>query len=222
MDVSISIFFIIEVIGTIAFASSGAMVAIKKQLDLLGVIVLGVTTAVGGGMLRDIIIGNVPPNLFRNPVYVLMAFITVMILFTIVRLNQRILDSRSIETYEKVMNIFDAVGLGAFTVTGIDTALLAGYGNYEFLVVFLGVITGVGGGILRDIMAGQTPYILRKHVYASASIVGALLYVFLLHLRMLKDFAIITSALSVILIRLLATRYCWNLPTATKKKKESL
>lgn len=222
MEVPISIFFIIEVIGTISFASSGAMVAIKKQLDLLGVIVLGVTTAVGGGMLRDIIIGNVPPNLFRNPIYVLMAFMTVMILFTIVRLNQQILDSRSIETYEKVMNIFDAVGLGAFTVTGIDTALLAGYGDYKFLIVFLGVITGVGGGILRDIMAGQTPYILRKHVYASASIVGALLYVFLLHIRILQDFAIITSALSVVLIRLLATRYCWNLPTATKKKKESL
>ena len=70
------------------------------------------------------------------------------------------------------MNIFDAVGLAAFTVTGIDTAVLAGYGDYHFLSVFLGVLTGVGGGVLRDIMAGQTPYILRKHVYASASIAG--------------------------------------------------
>ena len=170
MELQLSLLFFVEAVGTIAFASSGAMVAIKKQLDLLGVIVLGVTTAVGGGMLRDIIIGNVPPNLFKDPVYVLLAFITVMILFVIVRRNQMILASRSIEMYEKVMNIFDAVGLGAFTVVGIDTAVLAGYGRYHFLIIFLGVITGVGGGLLRDIMAGETPYILRKHVYASASI----------------------------------------------------
>lgn len=179
MEFHISIFFIIEVIGTVAFASSGAMVAIKQQLDLLGVVVLGVTTAVGGGMLRDIILGNVPPGLFMNPVYVMAAFITVLALFIVVRLNQRILESRYIASYEKMMNIFDAIGLAAFTVTGIDTAVLAGYGDYHFLSVFLGVLTGVGGGVLRDIMAGQTPYILRKHVYASASIAGALCYVFL-------------------------------------------
>nr|WP_313257217.1 trimeric intracellular cation channel family protein [Lacrimispora sp.] len=204
-----------EVVGTIAFASSGAMVAIKKQLDLLGVIVLGVTTAVGGGMLRDIIIGNVPPALFKDPIYVLLAFITVMLLFIIVRLNQKILDGRSLETYEKVMNIFDAIGLGAFTVVGIDTAVLSGYGDYHFLIIFLGVITGVGGGILRDIMAGQTPYVLRKHIYACASIAGAILYAWLMNF-MDGNIAMLTGACSVVLIRLMATRYCWNLPTATK------
>ena len=216
MELQLSLLFFVEAVGTIAFASSGAMVAIKKQLDLLGVIVLGVTTAVGGGMLRDIIIGNVPPNLFKDPVYVLLAFITVMILFVIVRRNQMILASRSIEMYEKVMNIFDAVGLGAFTVVGIDTAALAGYGRYLFLIIFLGVITGVGGGLLRDIMAGETPYILRKHVYASASITGAVLYAYLQD-YMNNDAAMLIGAGSVILIRILATRYCWNLPTATKK-----
>ena len=118
MEFHVSIFFIIEVIGTIAFASSGAMVAIKQQLDLLGVVVLGVTTAVGGGMMRDIILGNVPPSLFMNPVYVLTAFITVLVLFIVVRLNQKILESRYIAAYEKMMNIFDAIGLAAFTVTG--------------------------------------------------------------------------------------------------------
>ena len=214
MELQLSLLFFVEAVGTIAFASSGAMVAIKKQLDLLGVIVLGVTTAVGGGMLRDIIIGNVPPNLFKDPVYVLLAFITVMIL--VVRCNQKILASRSIEMYEKVMNIFDAVGLGAFTVVGIDTAVLAGYGRYHFLIIFLGVITGVGGGLLRDIMAGETPYILKKHVYACASITGAVLYAYLQD-YMNNDAAMLIGAGSVILIRILATRYCWDLPTATKK-----
>ena len=214
MELQLSLLFFVEAVGTIAFASSGAMVAIKKQLDLLGVIVLGVTTAVGGGMLRDIIIGNVPPNLFKDPVYVLLAFITVMILFVIVRCNQKILASRSIEMYEKVMNIFDAVGLGAFTVVGIDTAVLAGYGRYHFLIIFLGVITGVGGGLF--IMAGETPYILKKHVYACASITGAVLYAYLQD-YMNNDAAMLIGAGSVILIRILATRYCWDLPTATKK-----
>ncbi len=216
MKIEFSLFFFIEVIGTIAFASSGAMVAIKKQLDLLGVIVLGVTTAVGGGMLRDIIIGNVPPALFKDPIYVLLAFITVMLLFIIVRLYQKILDGRSIETYEKVMNIFDAIGLGAFTVVGIDTAVLSGYGDYHFLIIFLGVITGVGGGILRDIMAGQTPYVLRKHIYACASIAGAILYAWLLNC-IDGNIAMLIGACSVVLIRLLATHFCWDLPTATKK-----
>ncbi|MDR0923651.1 MAG: trimeric intracellular cation channel family protein [Hungatella sp.] len=215
MKIEFSLFFFIEAVGTIAFASSGAMVAIKKQLDLLGVIVLGVTTAVGGGMLRDIIIGNVPPALFKDPIYVLLAFITVMLLFIIVRLNQKILDGRSLETYEKVMNIFDAIGLGAFTVVGIDTAVLSGYGDYHFLIIFLGVITGVGGGILRDIMAGQTPYVLRKHIYACASIAGAILYAWLMNC-IDGDIAMLAGACSVVLIRLLATRFCWNLPAATK------
>lgn len=219
MKINFTLFFLIEMIGTIAFASSGAMVAIKKQLDLLGVIVLGVTTAVGGGMLRDLLIGNIPPGLFINSIYVLVAFLTVMVLFLIVRRNQRILDSHSIETYEKVMNIFDAIGLGAFTVVGIDTAIAAGYQQYNFLVIFLGVLTGVGGGLLRDIMAGQTPYILRKHVYACASLAGAIAYTYLLKITH-SDAAIILSALLVVLIRILATRFCWNLPTATKKRKD--
>ena len=215
MKIELSLLFFVEAVGTIAFASSGAMVAIKKQLDLLGVIVLGVTTAVGGGMLRDIIIGNVPPALFMDPIYVLLAFITVMLLFITVRMNQKFISGRHMETFEKVMNIFDAIGLGAFTVVGIDTAVLAGYGDYHFLIVFLGVITGVGGGILRDIMAGQTPYVLKKHIYACASIAGAMLYAGLMN-HINEDIAMLAGAATVIVIRLLATRFCWNLPTAVK------
>ena len=213
MGNSISIFFLIEAVGTIAFASSGAMVAIRQNLDLLGIIVLGVTTAVGGGMMRDILLGIVPPSLFTNPVYTIMAFVTVLILFTVIRMNQHFLEGDCIITYEKLMNI----GLAAFTVTGIDTAVMAGYGNYHFLSVFLGVLTGVGGGLLRDIMARQTPYILKKHVYACASIAGGMCYSFLLSSPVNNDAAMIISAVLVVAIRLLATHYCWNLPRALKK-----
>lgn len=215
---NLSIFFLIEAVGTIAFASSGAMAAIRRQLDLLGVVVLGVTTAVGGGMLRDLLLGRTPPGMFTRPVYTILAFLTVLLLFLFVRLNQRFLSSRYITSYEKVMNIFDAIGLAAFTVTGIDTAVAAGYGEFRFLSVFLGVLTGVGGGVLRDIMSGETPYILRKHVYACASLAGALCYVFLSD-RLSTDAAMIVSALLVVLIRLLATHYCWNLPKATDDRQ---
>ena len=194
MGNSISIFFLIEAVGTIAFASSGAMVAIRQNLDLLGIIVLGVTTAVGGGMMRDILLVIVPPSLFTNPIYTIMAFITVMVLFIVIRMNQHFLEGDCIVTYEKLMNIFDAIGLAAFTVTGIDTAVMAGYGDYHFLSVFLGVLTGVGGGLLRDIMARQTPYILKKHVYACASIAGGICYSFLLSSPVNNDIAMITSA----------------------------
>lgn len=216
MKIDLSLLFFVEAIGTIAFASSGAMVAVKKQMDLLGIIVLGVTTAVGGGMLRDIIIGNIPPSLFTDPIYVLLAFITVMLLFITVRRNQNFLLGRHMATFEKIMNIFDAIGLGAFTVVGIDTAVLAGYGDYHFLIIFLGVITGVGGGILRDIMAGQTPNVLKKHIYACASIAGAILYASLMN-HINDNIAMLAGAAAVIIIRLLATRFCWNLPTAVNK-----
>lgn len=211
MELQSNVIFFVEIIGTVAFASSGAMVAVRKKLDLFGIIVLGVITAVGGGMLRDLMIGNIPPNMFRNPVYIFAAFLTVMILFVLFRLRPSLLSGRYIEQYEKIMNILDAIGLGAFTVTGIDTGVEAGYGSYHFLIIFLGVITGIGGGILRDIMAGETPYVLKKHIYACASIAGACLYtLFLEYTR--SDLAMVVSALLVIAIRMLASHYRWDLP----------
>lgn len=213
MPQEITMFFVVEIIGTIAFACSGAMVAIEKRLDLLGVIVLGVTTAVGGGMLRDLLIGIHPPTLFVKPIYVFMAFLAVMILFTTIKLRSLSMEIFASERYKRVLNLLDAIGLGAFTVVGIDTAIGRGYGDYHFLIVFLGVITGVGGGILRDIMAGQTPYVLMKHVYASASIAGAICYVILLK-TVRPGLAMATSAILVVAIRLLARHYRWNLPTA--------
>ena len=176
------------------------MVAIRQNLDLLGIIVLGVTTAVGGGDDEGHPFRDRSSQLFTNPIYTIMAFITVMVLFIVIRMNQHFLEGDCIVTYEKLMNIFDAIGLAAFTVTGIDTAVMAGYGDYHFLSVFLGVLTGVGGGLLRDIMARQTPYILKKHVYACASIAGGICYSFLLSSPVNNDIAMITSCCHLVLI----------------------
>ena len=207
------VFFLMEMIGTVAFACSGAMVAIEKRLDLLGIIVLGETTAVGGGMIRDIIIGIHPPALFVDPIYVIAAFVSVVVLFVAVKYFYQSADILESPMYEAVLNLLDAIGLGAFTVVGIDTAVGAGFGEYKFLMIFLGVITGVGGGILRDMMAGQTPAVLRKHVYACASIAGAVCYVILMNYTG-EGPAMVVSAILVTVIRVLARHYKWNLPRA--------
>lgn len=210
---SIDFMFIMEMIGTVAFAFSGAMVAIRKELDLLGVLVLGVTTAAGGGMIRDVLIGIHPPVLFVKPVYVTVAIVSVLILFFWIRIQYSALEILSSIWYERILNLSDAIGLGVFTVVGVNTAIRSGYGNYFFLKIFLGVITGVGGGLLRDMMATETPYILKKHVYACASIAGALCYVAFYDL-LGADISMVACTILVVLIRLLARHYKWNLPRA--------
>ena len=209
----INLLFMIEMIGTVAFACSGAMVAIQKDLDLLGILVLGVTTACGGGMVRDLLIGSTPPTLFIHPVYVAVAAASTLILFLFVRFLHSSRDILQSALYDSALSLMDAVGLGAFTVVGINTAISAGFEEYRFFLVFLGVITGVGGGILRDIMANETPAILKKHIYACASLAGALLYTYTRGLS--RELSMVCSALLVVIIRILARKYRWNLPHVT-------
>lgn len=199
-----------EIIGTVAFASSGAMLAIQKEMDLFGVGVLGVTTSVGGGMIRDLILGIIPPLMFQKPVYTVTAIVTSMLLFVIISVKRNLKNDKITAAYNKIMLIFDTIGLGIFTVTGMNTAKNAGY-DQTFLLVFVGVITGVGGGLLRDIMAQEKPYILTKHIYACASVLGAVVCVCLNVI--LDDLASMVAGLFVVvLVRIFATHYRWNLP----------
>ena len=199
-----------EIIGTVAFASSGAMLAIQKEMDLFGVGVLGVTTSVGGGMIRDLILGIIPPLMFQKPVYTVTAIVTSMLLFVIISVKRNLKNDKITAAYNKIMLIFDTIVLGIFTVTGMNTAKNAGY-DQTFLLVFVGVITGVGGGLLRDIMAQEKPYILTKHIYACASVLGAVVCVCLNVI--LDDLASMAAGLFVVvLVRIFATHYRWNLP----------
>lgn len=202
--------YIIEIIGTVAFASSGAMIGIRKNMDIFGINVLAVTTALGGGLIRDLVLGINPPNMFRNSSYALASIITACLLFGLFRLRQELLESRFVEKYEKWMNVMDAIGLGAFTVIGINTALGVGYDSI-FLLIFVGVITGIGGGMIRDVMAGNTPFVFVKHVYACASIAGAILCL-ILRSFIGNSASMIIAAVLVVVIRLLAAHYRWNLP----------
>ena len=169
------LFFITEIIGTIAFAISGAMIAIERKLDLFGVLFLGATTAIGGGIVRDLLLGQIPPKAFLNYVYMLTAVATAAAVFLLSYINSR--REQPIRFLsDELLNFFDAAGLGIFSVIGVQHTINAGFGDNVFFCVFLGMLTGVGGGMLRDMMSQTTPAVLRKHIYALASIAGALCY----------------------------------------------
>ncbi len=204
-----SIIFAIELIGTIAFASSGAMLGIRKNLDIFGVVVLGLCVAVGGGIVRDIILGLTPPSAFRDPSYALTALVTAVLLFGIVYWKQEILTSRYMEIYETIMNYCDAAGLGIFTVLGVYTGYEQGYRG-RFFLIFLGMLTGIGGGVIRDVLADTMPFILRKHIYAVASLAGAFVCQRLIGQNLYLALAAGTAV--VLVIRILASHYRWNLP----------
>lgn len=198
--------FFLEIIGTVAFAASGAMIAVDRKMDVFGVAMLGLFTAVGGGVIRDVLLGNTPPLSFRHPVYALTAIGVSILMFT-QPLRSRY--NRHQKVFDTVLLLMDSVGLGIFSVMGVQVALSVDSNLYT--VVFVGVVTGVGGGIMRDMMTGQPPMVFVKHFYASASLIGALLCA-LLWPHIGEAAAMITGAVTVIVLRLLAARYHWNLP----------
>ena len=197
-----------EIIGTAAFAVSGAFTAVRRDMDVFGVMILGLTTAVGGGVIRDLILGLTPPRTFQHPIYAAISLAAAVVVFLIARRGWT--EKRS-GPYAVTMLVMDSLGLGAFTVSGMGAALDAGQDGV-FLLVFVGVVTGVGGGVLRDIMSGETPLIFRKHVYASASILGALLCAALLGVN--ETLALTLGMAATVVIRLLAAAFRWNLPHA--------
>ena len=166
------LFLILELVGTLAFAASGAITGLKKNMDVFGVCILGLTTAVGGGVIRDLLLGITPPGTFQDPIYAVVALLTSLVLF-LPRIRRLLMWDQRL--YDLVLLIMDSAGLGIFTVAGIRIAYEHAARPTLFLLVFVAVVTGVGGGVLRDQLAGDTPYIFVKHVYASASLAGAIL-----------------------------------------------
>lgn len=211
MDIQGTITYIMEIMGTIAFAASGAMVGIRKRMDIFGVCVLGFVTACGGGMVRDVILGIAPPNVFRNPDYALVAVVTSMVVFAVIYVKRDVMDGSFKVVYDKTMLIMDTIGLAIFTVVGVNIGIQQGYLDKIFLLTFVGTITGVGGGLMRDVMADQPPYIFVKHIYASASVVGSLVCVYMYRAFGAVVSMVVSSAV-ILLIRYLAAHYHWNLP----------
>lgn len=199
-----------ELMGTVAFAVSGAMIGLKKNMDIFGVSILGLITAVGGGLIRDVILSIAPPKVFQSSIYILLSLGTSIILFfpffrRWITKNQPL--------YERVLLILDSIGLAVFTVVGVQTGFETSYQLNSLLLIFVGVLTGTGGGLLRDMMAGDTPFIFVKHIYACASIAGASLCV-LLWVPLGRTAAMAAGFCTVMVIRLLAAHFHWRLPRA--------
>lgn len=202
---------IIDLIGTAAFAVSGATVGARKQMDLFGVNILALVTAVGGGVLRDVLLGDTPPAMFRDPIYALVALIMANLVFLFSYLHLIHFSPKAAAVYERCLSWCDTFGLAAFTVGGVMICRNAQGQCGLCSQVCLGVITGVGGGVLRDVLAMETPVVFVRHVYATASLAGALVTGILWdHLP--GDLPVIIGFTLIVLLRVLAARFRWDLP----------
>ncbi|EHR35034.1 trimeric intracellular cation channel family protein [Helcococcus kunzii] len=206
----------IEVLGTVAFALSGAMEGMKKNLDILGVLILGVVTATGGGVIRDLTIGINPPLTFRSGTNIYISLITSATIFILSFFNENVNKRTVNKIFERALIYSDAIGLGVFTITGMQIAYHINNNHSLILYIFVGLISGVGGGIIRDLLIDSVPYILNKHVYASASIVGGLFFHLFKKVNIIPEQISIPLCIVIIIaIRIVAYHKKWNLPKAT-------
>ncbi len=205
------ILFVTSTVGTIAFAVSGSLTAIERGLDLFGVLIIGCVSATGGGLMRDIVIGAIPPNVFMSLESLSIATASSLLTFCAV-----VLFRRHYHTYREkaaaINNVFDAIGLAAFCVTGTTVVMRAGYSGNPVISIVLGMFTGFGGGMLRDILTNVTPAIFRKHVYAVAALAGSGAYYLLLKFGVSSGIATVLAMATVCIIRYLATTRRWELP----------
>ncbi len=193
---------LMELIGTVAFAVSGALVAIEKKLDIYGVTFLAIITAVGGGIIRDIIINLPLPVALADPVYAVICIVTAAVVICFYKWVKKV---------NGLVVIFDAVGLAAFTAIGAKAALSNDVYT-PFVVITLALLTGTGGGVLRDLFAREIPFVFRKEVYATACIIGAV--AFLLSYPYVGTEGAMYICFGVTLaIRLICVKFNWNLAT---------
>ncbi|MEH2941112.1 trimeric intracellular cation channel family protein [Lawsonibacter sp. JLR.KK007] len=214
------IFAAAELIGTVAFAVSGALTAIQKRMDILGVVVLSIVTAMGGGALCDVLMGCTPPRMFYRWQYILSAAGAAAALFLFFKYQRR--GSQCLRVYIQPVFVFcDALGLGIFSVTGTDMGIASGYGEHLVLCVCLGTLTGVGGGILRDIMCADIPAILCRNIYAAAALLGSSIFYLLVCVGASRTGAGCAAVFCTVALRLLAWHCHWNLPRAAKDQPSS-
>ena len=204
---------ILELIGVAAFAVTGAMAAMEKGADVFGVLFLSLITALGGGVIRDLLLGVHPPRMFTSYVYVAAALAGGLLLFLGAWLRR---DAYAANTarIDRVVNVFDALGLAVFSVSGVQLAAEACGMDNPLLLAMMGMTTGVGGGMLRDMMIGVIPRVLRRRIYAVASILGSLCYWALLRAGLGMRLSAAAACVLVVALRMLATHYKWNLPSA--------
>lgn len=195
-------------LGIVAAGISGALVGIKKEMDLFGVICLCIATSLGGGIVRDLLIGNTPPVAFVDPSYFFVSLgaglVTWIFYPIMLRFNHPIVFS-------------DAIGLGVFTAIGANSAMIH-FSDNEFLIVSMGLITGIGGGVLRDLFSREIPYVFKKEIYAIASIVGAVIFI-LANEVVSNVLAMYVCLVVTFAIRMLSVKYQLNFPVYGKRTR---
>ena len=194
--------YVLDLFGTMAFAVTGAFKAIEHKADIVGIIILATITGVAGGTIRDVIFGKTLPNSLIDPTYVIITVISAIVLFLLYS---------KMKKHWNVFLKFDALGLGVFTVIGATFAYNL-FGMNFLIIVLSGMLTAIGGGILRDVFVNQTPIVFVKELYASASFIGAITFYFTL---LITNEVYAATILGIILttgLRLVAMKYNWNLP----------
>jgi len=198
----LSLFNVLDILGTIAFAISGALSAMNRRLDLFGIFIIAFVTAIGGGTIRDVLIGSTPVMWMENVLYIyLIGFVTILAIVFRNKLNY----------LKKSLFLFDTIGLGVFTITGVETGI---QNNLDPIIsVALGAVTGTFGGVIRDILCNEIPVIFRKEIYATACLIGALAYVTLYDMGVNADIIYVVTSLTVICIRIIVVKYHLTLPS---------
>ena len=196
-----SFFNALDILGTMAFAISGALSAMDRKFDLFGLFIIAFVTAVGGGTLRDILIGNSPVTWMQNTTIIYIIGITSFL--TVIFRTQ-------LEYLKKSLFLFDTIGLGIFTITGIEIGLRAQLD--PIICISLGTITGCFGGVIRDILCNEVPIIFRKEIYATATIFGGVLFMGLKKLDVDINVIYVSTSLLIIMIRILVVKYKISLP----------
>jgi len=203
LDTSFSIIiFVLDLFGTMAFAVTGALRAIEHKYDIVGVIILGTTTGLLGGVMRDTILGIFPPYNFSDTIHIALTTIASTIIFFLYH---------RIKKYENMFNIFDAIGLGVFTFTGASIAYSL-FSTNIVLIIISSLLTAFGGGIVRDVLVREPPIVFTKEVYALASFIGVILFLILVNVKVQFEFIAIAVILVTTCIRLISIKLQLNLP----------
>ncbi|MCE3283127.1 MAG: trimeric intracellular cation channel family protein [Chitinophagaceae bacterium] len=198
---------VVEILGTFSFAVAGAFAAMEKKLDPFGVLIIAFATAIGGGTIRDVLLGRFPVSWLTN---------AIVIGVIITGACAALFFSGLLRKFDRLLFYFDAMGLGLFTMMGIETAVGAGLGTG--ICIMLGTVTGCFGGVLRDVLLNNVPLIFQKEIYASASILGGIVFFLLNELLIAPDFAYLAGVLVVFVVRVLAVRFSWTLPRFYDRK----
>ncbi len=194
--------YILDLFGTMAFAVTGAFKAIEHKADIVGIIILATITGVAGGTIRDVVLGRFPPNSIVDPAYIGITVATGIVIFFLYS---------HLKKHWNVFLKFDAIGLGAFTVIGATFAHTL-FGLDFWVIISAGILTAIGGGILRDVFVNQIPIVFVKELYASASFGGVLIFYFTLYFGLDLYLATIFGFTMTTGLRLVAMKYNWNLP----------